>query len=309
MIKTDRLKRIASFWMALLLLVSAILFASCEKGEDVLTLSFAEANTVEEMQKNDGKKVSVIGYMSTLSPINGEFMYLMNLPYQSCPFCIPNTTQLSNTSAVYAKDGKSFEFTDLLIKVEGVLEFGEYTDEYGYQYSYRINDASYTKVDTSELSEEFILWQQIAQTGVVADIYSMYDYVSFVCFWGTYSVQIEGVKSYLSPVYAHAYLTTEGAQFNYGYKEGYFDGLVARIEAVDANAFADLVANIRRAEALAKRGLEALEKGEYTVVPEYTSFFGDGRDQYKLNDHDAMLAEFNASADEFIGWIGEWEIK
>ena len=85
-------------------------FASCGNdngGDEIIdnTLSFSQANSVEAMQKLDGKQVNIIGYMSTLSPINGSFMYLMNLPYQSCPFCVPNTTQLSNTMAVYAKTG------------------------------------------------------------------------------------------------------------------------------------------------------------------------------------------------------------
>ena len=112
-----------------LILVSCLavfMFVSCsnDNGDDETmgnTLSFSQANSVEAMQKLDGKQVNIIGYMSTLSPINGSFMYLMNLPYQSCPFCVPNTTQLSNTMAVYAKSGDSFEFTDRAIKVTGTL--------------------------------------------------------------------------------------------------------------------------------------------------------------------------------------------
>ena len=127
--------KICAVSLALVLMLLSL--ASCGGAAgvadgEVKKLSFSEANSVDQMKKLDGQKVSIIGYMSTLSPVNGEFMYLMNMPYQSCPFCVPNTTQLSNTLAVYAKDGKSFEFTDLLIRVEGVLEFGDYTDEYGY---------------------------------------------------------------------------------------------------------------------------------------------------------------------------------
>jgi hypothetical protein len=110
-------------------------------GEDegVKLLSFSQAQSIEELQKLNGKEVMIIGYMSTLSPISGEFMYLMNLPYQSCPFCIPNSTQLANTMAVYAKSSKGFEFTDRAIEVTGILEFGDFTDEFGYIYNYRIS--------------------------------------------------------------------------------------------------------------------------------------------------------------------------
>ena len=64
--------------------------------------------------------------------------------------------------AVYAKNGDSFEFTDRAIKVTGTLEFGDYTDEYGYEYGYRITDATYNEVDMSEMSDKMKLWQQLA---------------------------------------------------------------------------------------------------------------------------------------------------
>ena len=205
-----------------LILVSCLavfVFASCGNdngGDETMgnTLSFSQANSVEAMQKLDGKQVNIIGYMSTLSPINGSFMYLMNLPYQSCPFCVPNTTQLSNTMAVYAKSGDSFEFTDRAIKVTGILEFGDYTDEYGYEYGYRITDATYTEVDTSEMSDKMKLWQQLASTNVISDVYNMYEYINFLCFWPTYTAEFEGGKDYLYPTDAINFIETEGAQFN-----------------------------------------------------------------------------------------------
>ena len=96
-----------TFALILAIIFAILPLASCEKGtstDGAQLLSFSQAQSVEEMEKLDGKTVSIIGYMSTLSPISGAFMYLMNLPYQSCPFCVPNTTQLANTMAVYAKD-------------------------------------------------------------------------------------------------------------------------------------------------------------------------------------------------------------
>ena len=101
--------RFAAALLALLLVLSATLTSCGDKNTEVTELSFAKANSIEEIEELDGKKVAIIGYMSTLSPINGEFMYLMNMPYQSCPFCVPNTTQLSNTLAVYSKDGKALD--------------------------------------------------------------------------------------------------------------------------------------------------------------------------------------------------------
>ena len=301
--------RFAAALLALLLVLTATLTSCGDKNTEVTELSFAKANSIEEMQNLDGKKVAIIGYMSTLSPINGQFMYLMNLPYQSCPFCVPNTTQLSNTLAVYAKDGKAFEFTDLLIRVEGELEFGDFTDEYGYQYSYRIKDAAYKKVDTSELGEKYMLWQQLAQTGVVADVYAMHEYIYFLCFWSQYTAEFPDIgRDYLYPENALDFIKIDGMQYNYGYVDGYFDDMVRRIEEVDAEAFATLVKNIRNSEELAKEALSQLENGEYMALVEYSGVFGDGRTQYKMNNNDEFVERTQAIFSEFADWIAEWEV-
>lgn len=272
------------------------------------TLSFSDANSVEEMKKLDGEAVNIIGYMSTLSPITGSFMYLMNLPYQSCPFCVPNTTQLSNTMAVYAKDGDSFEFTDRAIKVVGTLEFGDYTDEYGYEYAYRIKDATYTEVDTSEMGEKLQLWQQLASTDVISDVYNMYEYVNFLCFWPTYTAEFEAGKDYLYPTDALHFIETEGAQYNYGYADGYFEDMIATIKEVNATEFGTLIENIKKAQALADKAFAALKNDEYISTAEYSAVFGDGRSQYIMNDNAAYEAEMEAIYTEFAEWLAEWEL-
>ena len=92
------MKKLLTILLSLMLILG--IFTACGNsnsgGGEIInnTLSFSQANSVEAMQKLDGQEVNIIGYMSTLSPITGNFMYLMNLPYQSCPFCVPNTTQL-----------------------------------------------------------------------------------------------------------------------------------------------------------------------------------------------------------------------
>lgn len=298
--------------LALALCLPLLLFVSCQKGNEGTivdnTLSFSQANSVEEMQKLDGQQVNIIGYMSTLSPITGNFMYLMNLPYQNCPFCVPNTAQLSNTMAVYAKDGDTFEFTDRAIKVTGTLEFGNYTDDFGYEYGYRIKDATYTEVDTSEMSEKMQLWQQLASTDVISDVYNMYEYVNFLCFWPTYTVEFESGKDYLYPTDALHFIETEGAQYNYGYVDGYFDTMVSKIEEVSATDFTVLVQNIRKAEALAERALSDIKAEAYSTTSEYSSVFNDGRNQYIMNNSHEFEKEMDTIYREFALWLAEWEI-
>ena len=299
-----------AFLLAVIMMLPA--FAACNKeepeGAGAQLLSFSQAQSVEEMQKLDGKTVSIIGYMSTLSPISGEFMYLMNLPYQSCPFCVPNTTQLANTMAVYAKSKEGFEFTDRAIQVTGILEFGDYTDEFGYEYSYRIKDAEYSILNTDELDPKIKLWQQLASTDVISEIYQMYEYVNFLCFWPTYTAQFEGGSDYLYPSDIDLFCKNDGAQFNYGYKEGYFDDLVAKVESVSKTDFTALVENIRKAEALAAKALTEIDAGNYSTVTEYSGNFGDGRSQYVMNINDELDALMKATYLEFAEWLATWEI-
>lgn len=303
------MKKVLCLILSVMVIFTA--FAACgnDKTDTISSnLSFSAANKVKDMKALDGQEVSIIGYMSTLSPITGSFMYLMNLPYQSCPFCVPNTSQLSNTIACYAKNGDSFEFTDRAIKVVGTLEFGDYTDDYGYEYAYRIVDATYTEVDTSEMSEKMQLWQQLASTDVISDVYNMYEYVNFVCFWPTYTVEFESGKDYLYPSDALKFIEEDGAQFNYGYVEGYFDKMISTIKEVNAIEFNDLVENIQKAKSLAETALTALKNGEYTTKDEYSSAFGDGREQYIMNDSATFEKEMESIYSEFSAWLAEWEV-
>ena len=297
-----------SFILAFILLLPIL--TACGGGDDGSTrlLSFAQAQSVEEMKKLDGKEVTIIGYMSTLSPISGAFIYLMNLPYQSCPFCIPNTSQLANTMAVYAKSKDGFEFTDRAIRVTGTLEFGSFTDEFGYEYSYRIKDAEYTVVDIDELDPKIRLWQQLASSDVIAEVYKMYEYVNFLCFWPTYTAKFEGGSDYLYPSDIDVFCKNDGAQFNYGYREGYFDDIVAKIEAVSKTDFTALIENVRKAEALANKALAEIEAGNYEAVTEYSDSFKDGRTQYKMTAEAELDATMESIYQEFAAWLATWEL-
>lgn len=302
------MKRTFAFILAIIFAVTPL--ASCDNGGtgSGQLLSFSQAQSIEEMEKLDGKEVSIIGYMSTLSPISGEFMYLMNLPYQSCPFCVPNTTQLANTMAVYAKSAEGFEFTDRAIQVTGILEFGDYTDEFGYEYNYRIKDATYTVLNTEDMDPKIKLWQQLASTDVIAEIYQMYEYINFLCFWPTYTAQFEGGSDYLYPEDAIYFYQTDGAQYNYGYQPGYFDSLIAKVESVSKTDFTALVENIRKAEALAAEAIAEIEAGNYTQVAEYSAQFNDGRPQYMMNRAEEFDAKMQATYLEFAEWLATWEL-
>ena len=307
--------------MLLLLAMAVIALSGCEKApEEPTKLSFKAASGYEFLKSINGKPVTISGYMATSSPVDGSFMFLMNLPYQSCPFCVPNTSQLSNTMEVYPKAGDAFGYTTQAIKVVGTLVVAEnenepFTDRYGYEFNYKIVDATYTIIQADELSADMALWQKIASSDVISDIYAMYDYVNFLCAWNTYyvnsSTDAEGnvyPGYYLYASDALNFLTMEGAQFNYGYQDGYFDSIVRKIEAVDPTAFRDLVDNIRRAEALAQKALAELENGNYTYELQYVDMFETEDYVYTLNIGDELQNAMDATYTEFANWLGSWEM-
>lgn len=311
-------KRIWALFFALLLL--SMTGCGSKHTGPATKLSFQSASGYDYLKTLDGTRVTINGYIATSSPVDGSFIFLMNLPYQSCPFCVPNTTQLSNTMEVYPKKGTAFSFTNQAVKVTGTLEVAKnpdkpFTDMYGYEFNFKIVDAEYTIIQAEELSADMALWQKIAETDVVSDVYAMYDYVNFLCAWNTYAVKNSTDANgntvpgyFLFPEDALYLIKTEGAQFNYGYKEGYFDGIVKKIESVDPEAFSDLVANVRSAEALAQKALAELESGNYTSEKKYLEQFNNEDLVYTLNKGEELKNEMQTLYTVFSNWIASWEL-
>ena len=321
--KQTKLLKILSF--ILILATFSTLLVGCGKNaatniDGATKLSFKAAAGYDYLKTIDGQTVTISGYMATSSPVDGSFMFLMNLPYQSCPFCVPNTSQLSNTMEIYPRKGEAFSYTAQAIQVVGTLMVSEsedkpFTDQYGYEFCCKIVDATYTIIKAEDLSEDMALWQKIANSDVVNDIYKMYDYVNFLCAWNTYFVNsYTDANGATKPGYflyatdAENYIYKDGAQYNYGYQDGYFDSIVAKIEAVDKTAFADLVANVRKAEALAKDALAELENKNYTSEYKYVEKFGKEDFVYTLNNGEALQARMSEAYTEFSNWLGSWEM-
>lgn len=296
--------------LAISLAAALLLLAGCSgaaPGEEGATaLKFTDAVSLETLTALDGKTVSIVGYMATLSPLSGKFLYLMNMPYQSCPFCAPNTAQLANTMAVYAPEGQTFGYTDQAIRVTGTLRIEDYTDEYGYVYNYRIADASYEIVDLAALSEDYALWQSIASDGVVAEINSMFDYLHFLCQWTEYQsgyTDDDGseVVYFLYPGDVEMYLQDTGP---YGYAqeagEDYFPGLIERIRAISANDLEDLVTIVESAQQVAATALSELRVGNYT--------YDSAADKYALQKNEELYNAWYDAYSQFALWLAKWEI-
>ena len=322
------MRKIISFVMALLVLVFLVSFGENNNQADTTktdavtnvtpTLKFKDALSFEYLQSLSGKKVEISGYMATSSPVNGTFIFLMNLPYQSCPFCIPNTNQLANTLEVYPKSSQKFSFTNQAVKVIGTLVTADneetfFTDDYGYEFNVKIIDAEYYIIPASELSAEYVEWQKIADSGVVDELYRMYDYLNFLCAWNTYYVQGRDSSTgkvdryYLWPGDVLQDVQGNG-QFSYGYKEGYFDDLTKRLGNLESERTNTLISNVESAKKLASDALSKLENGEYTFETVYIERWDKYDKIYTINDGDKLFSEWESLYGQFIGWIAEWEM-
>lgn len=146
-------------------------------------IRFRDLVSLESLEVYKDKTVTAIGYLSPIGAYDGSFTYLMNLPYQTCPYCLPSDTKITNTLAIFAKNGKPIEFTEAAVMVRGTLKLEPYTDEYGYSYNYRIVDVEVEEADTSTLGEKIVLYNKLAEkeilTRMMEALYSVDDNVYY----------------------------------------------------------------------------------------------------------------------------------
>lgn len=164
-----------------------------ENKDGITVLKFKNTNSHEAISALNGKKVSITGYLSTLSPLNGKFAYLMNMPYQNCPYCVPGTSAITNTLTIVAKNNSKIEFTDQPVTVVGTLETGDFTDEFGYQYGVRLNDVTVSKANVDELGENIKKYNLLAENGVVNSIYGSIMTADTSVFYNYYQMQVPGL--------------------------------------------------------------------------------------------------------------------
>lgn len=215
--------------------------------DSVTTVKFKDMMEITELKKLDGKQVKITGFMAQSSPLDGSMIYLMNLPYQSCVYCVPNTNQLVNTMAAYPKSGKQIEFTDLPVDVVGTLKFEEITDSMGYSYSYRIVDAEVTPADAAELGEAVKIYTQLVDKGFiiqVSEIMMLVDEVIYLQEFGEDQTAIELIPEEM--VYE----------------------LYDMFEGLDQSKYVDMLDVVEEIEQLVQGINYAIESGDYSRADE-----------------------------------------
>lgn len=300
------MKRALILLLALLLLLPAcsggvspdVTETAAPANDGNVRMPFAEAIDVKRIAELAGKTVEIVGYMATVSPVSGKYMYLMNLPYQSCPYCVPNTQQLSNTIAVYAKEGDKFGFTDGPINVTGTLETGDFEDEYGYTYGYRIKDAVYSEVNSKESSAILAQWEKISNAGVASDVYSMFDFLDFECNWPNYRATFADGEAFLYPADVTHF---ESTQYKKESAADYFDSLAERAKKIDVPVMDELVQIIQDAKALKDKAAQERADENYT--------YDRTADKYTLTNGEILKKSSQDLYVRFAQWLENFSLS
>ena len=213
----------------------------------------------------------------------------------------------SNTIAVYAKKGSRFDFTDRAVKITGKLEIGDYEDEFGYEYNYRIVNAKAQVLELKDLSGDYAIWTRLSQDGVVSEIYSMFDFLHFVCQWSDYYLnmtdengEVEQVPMWPGDV---VNLLNEPAPYGYAAENaaGYFNSLISRVNAVSAEKLSDLTKLLSECEQLKNEALAEIENENYR--------YNQITDSYRQNNYDALYEKwYDLYARYTVDFMERWEL-
>lgn len=149
-------------------------------------IRFSDLVALEDLKEYDNKTVTAIGYLSPITSYDGSFGYLMNLPYQTCPYCLPSDTKITNTISIFAKSGKTIGFTEAAVMVRGTLKLEPYTDSYGYSYNYRLVDVTIEEADTSQLGEKITLYNKLADKQILTKIIDILYAVDYNVYYDEY---------------------------------------------------------------------------------------------------------------------------
>lgn len=213
-------------------------------------IRFSDLVELKDLEEYNNKSVTAIGYLSPITSYDGSFGYLMNLPYQTCPYCLPSDTKITNTISIFAKEGKSIEFTESAVMVRGTLKLEPYTDEYGYSYNYRIVDVIITEADTSELGEKIVLYNKLAEKQILTRLMDV-----------LYTVD--------ENVYYDEYVA-EGAEYDRSIVDiEYIEAIQKDLEGFDSNDILILLDVTKELKRITIETNKLVEQEDYTEILSY----------------------------------------
>lgn len=245
-------------------------YKSVEKVDGNFQIRFKDLVELKTLEKYNGKTVTAVGYLSPIMAYDGSFGYLMNLPYQTCPYCVPDDTRITNTIAIFAPAGKKIESTEAAVVVTGTLKLENYIDDYGYEYSYRIVDATLKNADTESVGEKVALYNEVAD------------------------------KKILSNLIENLYVLDD----DIFYEEYKLQGYNVKIQKVDLESFENIIKSI---DAINSEDLILLREAAENAkkIGEKTNKIIDTQEIEGLKDYQA---DMNACFDKINSWMLEYEL-
>ena len=163
---------------------------------------------ISEIYKNlDGKEVEMTGYMAVQSPLDESYIYLVNQPYVSCPFCAIGDITKLEIIPVYMADNSTIKYTENGVTIKGRLEVGEKVDALEYTTQCRIYADKVEEIKADDVDTELQTYYAIlSEAGMIIDIQTLQmniEYATkaeYLTEFGTTKVeQYNGLVEYYAP--------------------------------------------------------------------------------------------------------------
>lgn len=97
-----------------------------------------------------GETISICGYMSVASPMDGTYAYIMDQPLSGYPMSNYKEDMVTDTVVIYPKPGSIFVFTEKCIRVTGVITLSD-----SLPYNWYLADCSYEAIEPNDAIRQF----------------------------------------------------------------------------------------------------------------------------------------------------------
>lgn len=163
---------------------------------------------ISEIYKNlDGKEVEMTGYMAVQSPLDESYIYLVNQPYVSCPFCAIGDITKLEIIPVYMADNSTIKYTENGVTIRGRLEVGEKVDALEYTTQCRIYADEVEEIKSDDVDTELQTYYAIlSEAGMIIDIQTLQMNIEYATkeeylteFGNTKVEQYNGLVEYYAP--------------------------------------------------------------------------------------------------------------
>ncbi|MDR2080320.1 MAG: hypothetical protein LBP54_00330 [Campylobacteraceae bacterium] len=135
-------------------ILAAVLCLSISYAQDIITfdelydgVGVMGLSISQKVKSLSGKKVAIDGFMAPPLKAKSNFFVLTKMPAALCPFCSSDTDWSSDIVVVYLKEYQTFVQYNAIIRAEGILEYGSYTDKNsGFVSLLRLREAEFKKL-------------------------------------------------------------------------------------------------------------------------------------------------------------------